>query len=151
MRWLVPFLVLGACNQVRSDLTRGFFASLPKTDDAGNTSEFSAIADVAVVNAFPDGAVQVDRPVAVRAELYNAGAQAEDQVPVACSLQDVGGAPVYQEIAPSGERRSWARVFTQCSSSSLRRTIRCWLAKTASLRARSCCRSSVSAPQVSAR
>jgi cyclic beta-1,2-glucan synthetase len=37
--WLLDnrHLVLGACTQVRIDLTRGFFASLPKTNDPGTT------------------------------------------------------------------------------------------------------------------
>jgi hypothetical protein len=83
------------------------------TDGGGNTSEFSTeLRDVAVVGATPDGQVPLGEAVAVRAELYNAGHWTEDQVPVACSIEDPTGSTVYDENALSGEipPGTWALV-----------------------------------------
>jgi hypothetical protein len=91
----------------------GLHVHATTTDGAGNTSEFSAeLRDVAVVGATPDGQAPLGEAVAVRAELFNAGHQAEDQVPVGCSVEDPTGDTVYDENALSGEipPGTWALV-----------------------------------------
>ncbi len=82
------------------------------TDLDGNTSEFSVVSDIAVVGAVPFGPVAVSQPTAVRAELFNAGYQPEDGVPVTCRIEDPTSATVYEETTPSGDvaAGTWAWV-----------------------------------------
>jgi photosystem II stability/assembly factor-like uncharacterized protein len=82
------------------------------TDLDGNTSEFSGVSDIAVVGAMPIGPVTVGEPTAVRAELFNAGYQPEDAVPVTCRIEDPATAIVYEEAVSSGEvpAGTWAWV-----------------------------------------
>jgi hypothetical protein len=68
--------------------------------------------DIAVVSALPDGEVPVGQPVAVQAELFNAGDQVESGVPVTCTIADVTGTLVYAETVSHDEIQPlvWAMV-----------------------------------------
>lgn len=53
--------------------------------------------DVAMVGAAPSGEVRVGEPVEVTAELLNQGSEAEDGVPVRCTIKGPAGTVVYSE------------------------------------------------------